>query len=71
MKAQTAIRGDRLTPPKANVQCEWCEEGATDSLPLMCKVKGKRGARSPSGMRVYFCKSHREQAERLVKEPIR
>ena len=72
MKGQTAIEGDRLNPPQPEVVgCEWCEEPSVDSLPITCRVKGKRNARTPSGMRVYFCAGHRETAQRFVQEPVR
>lgn len=72
MSVQAAIKGDKLTiPDPLEAQCEWCDKRADDSLPLMCRVKGKRGARTPSGMRTYFCKRHREQAKNLTKDPIR
>lgn len=71
MKGQTAITGDRLKPPEAVAGCEWCGEPSVGALPLMCRVKGKRGGRTPSGMHVYFCEAHRATAEQFAREPVR
>jgi len=72
MAFQTTIQGDQLNPPQLDgISCEWCREPAVGSLPILCRVPGKRGARTPSGMRVYFCANCKEKAKRFTAEPLR
>lgn len=72
MKGQTRISGESLRQPDPSQNaCEWCDQPAVASRPIMARVPGKRGGRTPTGMHVYFCGRHQHIAEEVTAEPIK
>lgn len=59
-----------LTEPEITGSCEWCEDDAVASLPLVKRMPGKRTQTVRTGQHVFYCNRHQGQAERSAASPL-